>query len=168
MTPRVLGSAAVAMLVAGCGGGGGSGPGASTTPSRSDTVAVKQPQPKARSKPGARVRVVKSQFGRVVADRHGEALYLFDAESTREPSCYGDCAKAWPPFLTKGEPRAFEGADPKLLGTTRRRDGKLQVTYRGHPLYYYVSDSPGKILCQNVAEFGGTWLVVQPSGEPVS
>jgi predicted lipoprotein with Yx(FWY)xxD motif len=104
----------------------------------------------------------------VVADRHGEALYLFDAETGSRPRCYGACAKAWPPFLTKGGPRAFEGARAKLLGTTRRRDGRLQVTYRGHPLYYYVSDSPGRILCQDVEEFGGTWLVVQPSGLPVS
>ena len=53
------------------------------------------------------------------------------------------------------------------LGTVRRRDGRRQVTYAGHPLYYYVSDSPGRILCQSVNEFGGFWLVVKPSGAPV-
>jgi hypothetical protein len=56
----------------------------------------------------------------------------------------------------------------RLLGTTRRRDGNTQVTYRGHPLYYYVRDrKPGQILCQDVVEFGGTWLVVSPSGRAV-
>ena len=69
--------------------------------------------------------------------------------------------------MTKGRPRAGRGATQSKLGTTRRRDGSRQVTYAGQPLYYYVQDSPGNILCQNVDEFGGLWLVVKPSGEPV-
>jgi predicted lipoprotein with Yx(FWY)xxD motif len=113
---------------------------------------------------GAVVRVVDSQFGRVIADRSGEAFYLFDKEKARKSECYGECAKAWPPMLTEGKPRAGRGARPSLLGTTRRRDGKLQVTYAGHPLYYYQHDAPGKILCHDVAEFGGLWLVVKPNG----
>jgi predicted lipoprotein with Yx(FWY)xxD motif len=117
---------------------------------------------------GAVVRVVSSQFGRVVADRRGEALYLFDKEQGERSRCYGECAKAWPPLLAKGKPRAGGGANRGLLGTTRRRDGKRQVTYAGHPLYYYVDDSPGQILCHNVAEFGGLWLVVKPNGTAVS
>ena len=61
------------------------------------------------------------------------------------------------------------GADRKLIGTTRRRDGRRQVTYRGHPLYYYASDrKPGQVTCQNVAEYGGTWLVVAPSGNAIT
>jgi predicted lipoprotein with Yx(FWY)xxD motif len=116
---------------------------------------------------GARLKIVESRFGRVVADRHGEALYLFDKEQKGRAECYGTCARAWPPMLTKGKPVAGDGARQRLLGTTRRRDGKLQVTYRGQPLYYYVADSPGQILCQNVDEFGGLWLVVQPNGRPV-
>jgi predicted lipoprotein with Yx(FWY)xxD motif len=67
-----------------------------------------------------------------------------------------------------GKPRAGAGVNARLLGTTRRRDGSLQVTYAGRPLYYYVGDrEPGQILCQNVFEFGGLWLVVRPSGAPV-
>ena len=64
--------------------------------------------------------------------------------------------------------RAGDGARKGLLGTTRRRNGKLQVTYAGHPLYYYKDDSPGRILCHNVEEFGGLWLVVKPNGSAVS
>ncbi len=75
---------------------------------------------------------------------------------------------AWPPLLAKGKPRAGDGARKGLLGTTRRRDGRLQVTYAGHPLYYYVEDAPGRILCHNVDEFGGLWLVVKPNGSAVS
>ena len=70
-------------------------------------------------------------------------------------------------MLTDGGPRAGAGLDPKLLGTTERDDGSTQVTYNGHPLYYYVDDPPGEVLCQNVDEFGGLWLVVKPSGDAV-
>ena len=115
---------------------------------------------------GPKLTVVDSEFGQVVADRKGEALYLFDRERKGRSECYGACARAWPPVLAKGKPRAGAGADPSLLGTTRRRNGKLQVTYDGQPLYYYVGDSPGTILCHDVDEFGGTWLVIQPNGDP--
>jgi predicted lipoprotein with Yx(FWY)xxD motif len=114
---------------------------------------------------GTRIKVVSSDYGTVIADGKGEAFYLFDAEETERPECYAACAKAWPPVLTKGNPRAGTGAKASMLGTTTRRNGKLQVTYAGHPLYYYVADSPGTILCHDVPEFGGTWLVVQPNGQ---
>jgi predicted lipoprotein with Yx(FWY)xxD motif len=110
---------------------------------------------------------VASQFGRVVADRGGQAFYLFDKEQRAKSECYGDCAKAWPPVLTKGRPVAGRGVHARLLGTTRRRDGRRQLTYRGRPVYYYISDAPGRILCQDVTEFGGRWLVIRPDGTPV-
>lgn len=114
---------------------------------------------------GKQVKVVSSQYGRVIADRKGEAFYLFDKEDGKRSECYGACAKAWPPVLTKGKPKAGAGAKQGLLGTTKRRNGKLQVTYAGQPLYYYVDDSPGTILCHDVEEFGGLWLVVKPNGK---
>jgi predicted lipoprotein with Yx(FWY)xxD motif len=117
---------------------------------------------------GKLIKVVGSEYGRVIADGRGEAFYLFDKESTKKSKCYGECARAWPPVLTKGRPRAGKGAKAKLLGTTKRTNGKLQATYAGQPLYYYVDDSPGTILCQDVSEFGGLWLVVKPSGAPVT
>jgi predicted lipoprotein with Yx(FWY)xxD motif len=112
----------------------------------------------------ATVRAVHSQFGTILADGRGQAFYLFDREHSSRSECEGACAKAWPPVLTSGPPVPGKGARAKLLGTTRRRDGTRQVTYRGHPLYYYVDDSPGHVLCQNVREFGGLWLVIRPSG----
>jgi predicted lipoprotein with Yx(FWY)xxD motif len=114
---------------------------------------------------GALVKVVSSEYGRVIADGRGEAFYLFDKEDTKRTECYGGCAEAWPPVLTKGRPKAGSGARQGLLGTTKRRNGKLQVTYAGQPLYYYVEDSPGTILCHDVEEFGGLWLVVKPNGK---
>jgi predicted lipoprotein with Yx(FWY)xxD motif len=118
-------------------------------------------------RPGKKLRVVSSSYGRVVADGRGEALYLFDRDRNKRSRCYGECARAWPPVLTRGRPRSGKGVKARLLGTAKRKNGRLQVTYRNHPLYYYVADAPGRILCQNVDEFGGLWLVVEPSGNPV-
>jgi predicted lipoprotein with Yx(FWY)xxD motif len=101
-------------------------------------------------------------------DVSGQPIYLFDAEATSRPECYGECAEAWPPVLTKGKPRAEGGVRPDLLGTTRRRDGSTQITYAGHPLYFYAHEGKYQVLCHNVDEFGGTWLVVKPNGNPAS
>jgi predicted lipoprotein with Yx(FWY)xxD motif len=116
---------------------------------------------------GPIVKVVSSQYGPVVADGRGEALYLFASERSSRSKCYGACTQRWPPVLVNGTPRAGVGAHSRLLGTTRRTDGKAQLTYAGHPLYYYAGDAPGRILCQGVDEFGGLWLVVRRSGKPV-
>jgi predicted lipoprotein with Yx(FWY)xxD motif len=116
----------------------------------------------------ATVKVAESRFGRMLVDGRGLSLYLFTRDPRGRSRCYGDCAKAWPPLLTDGAPRAGSGARKRLLGTTKRRSGKLQVTYRGHPLYYYVGETrAGQVLCQGVVEFGGTWLVVSPSGRAI-
>ena len=117
---------------------------------------------------GTAIRVVDSQYGRILAARRGQAVYLFDKETSERSRCYGACAKAWPPVLTKGRPVAGKGAKSSLLGTARRRDGKKQVTYDGQPLYYYVADAPGRVLCHDVEEFGGTWLVLRSNGKAVS
>ena len=110
-----------------------------------------------------------TRFGRVLFDGRGRALYAFTRDRRGGPSrCYGACAAAWPVYFAKGRLRAGTGLKQSLIGTTRRRDGRLQLTYNGWPLYYYVGDRrPGQILCQNVREFGGLWLVVRPSGQLV-
>lgn len=114
------------------------------------------------------VKVMNTRYGRMLFDGKGRALYLFTREQTSRARCYGDCAVAWPPFIARGTPTATNGAKGSLLGTTLRRNGKRQVTYRGHPLYYYVSDrKPGQVTCQNVEEFGGLWLVVSPGGRAI-
>jgi predicted lipoprotein with Yx(FWY)xxD motif len=117
---------------------------------------------------GIHISVRSSQYGRVLRDGSDRAIYLFTHDRSTPSTCYGACATAWPPVLTKGAPAAGSGLSARLLGTTSRRDGTLQVTYGGHPLYYYVSDKPGQILCQNAEEFGGTWLVVSPRGTAVT
>jgi predicted lipoprotein with Yx(FWY)xxD motif len=117
--------------------------------------------------PGITIATGDSQFGEILFDGSDQVIYLFDKESTSNSECYGDCAAAWPPVLTDGEPQADGGVEAKLLGTTERDDGSTQVTYGGHPLYYYVDDPVGEVLCHNVEEFGGLWLVVEPGGDAV-
>ena len=141
---------------------------ADTAPAAPTAAATSAPAPaRAARKKGTTVKVVNSRYGRVLADGRGEAFYLFARETSNESLCYGACAKNWPPVIAKGTPHAGPGGHGHLIGVTRRRDGKLQLTYAGHPLYYYVGDSPGRILCQAVNEFGGLWLVVRPNGKPV-
>ena len=117
----------------------------------------------AAAKPTLTVR--GSDYGKILFDGRGYVLYAFTKDTKGGSACYGDCARAWPPYLAKGPLRVPAGLDSKKLGTTRRTDGKLQVTYAGRPLYYYVGDGgPGVIRCQNVFEYGGDWLVLRASG----
>jgi predicted lipoprotein with Yx(FWY)xxD motif len=114
------------------------------------------------------VQAHSSQFGRVLFDQRGFVLYGFTADARTASRCYGACARAWPPLLVKGSAKALKGIDRRKLGSVARRNGARQVSYAGHPLYYYVGDTkPGQILCQNVREYGGLWLVVSPSGKLV-
>ena len=124
--------------------------------------------PNAMSSPGAdRVIVTAkpSRFGRILFDGRGFVLYAFTKDPRGRSVCTGACAKAWPPYIVRSAPQAGAGVRRNLLGTTRRADGRVQVAYNGRPLYYYVGDrAPGQILCQNVSEFGGLWLVARPNG----
>ena len=118
--------------------------------------------------PRVTVAVGKSAYGPVLFDGRGYVLYAFTRDRPGRSTCGGACAKAWPPYILRGPQRAGAGAKGSLISTTRRADGSRQVTYAGRPLYHYVGDrKPGQILCQNVLEFGGLWLVVRGSGAPV-
>ena|SRR5436309_15227949 len=113
----------------------------------------------------AALSVRSSAYGRILFDGRGKALYAFTRDPRGRSACKGPCAAVWPPFVVRTPPQPGSGISAKLVGTTRRADGTLQVTYAGRPLYYYVGDrKPGEVRCQNVSEFGGVWLVVRPSG----
>jgi hypothetical protein len=150
-----------AALAAGCGNDGEGDTEASRPPERpqSDVQSVGDVRDDLAGRPAARqgplVKLRQSQFGRVLFSGRDQAIYLF----TRD--------KAWPPFYAKGRPRAGKGVRQSLLGTVERRDGRRQVTYNGHPLYFYAHEGPRQVLCQNVEEFGGLWLVVKADGRPV-
>jgi predicted lipoprotein with Yx(FWY)xxD motif len=177
---RVLAIAAVlaSFALAAC-GGDDEDSGATTTPgaaAESEAASAEKPASadkgsaggeEQKTATGTTIEVADSQYGSILFDSDQQAIYLFDKETSDTSECYGDCAAAWPPVLTDGDPQAGNGIDAKLLGTTERDDGSAQVTYGGHPLYYYVDDGPGQVLCHNVEEFGGLWLVITPSGDAV-
>jgi predicted lipoprotein with Yx(FWY)xxD motif len=164
----------IAAILLGCGGatGGdqtvsGSGAGALDVSANDPTASSSEASPASAPPRGPQLKLVSSDYGRILANGRGRAVYLFTADSRRHSNCYGACARAWPPYLVKRAPVAGKRVRAKLLGTTRRSDGRRQVTYAGHPLYYYVGDSPGRVLCQDVEEYGGHWYVVRRTGHAV-
>jgi predicted lipoprotein with Yx(FWY)xxD motif len=114
----------------------------------------------------ARVTVRSTEYGKALFGPSGKVLYAFGADRGSTSHCYGVCATAWPPLLTTGTPIAGPGVQTKLLGTTKRKNGALQVTYNRHPLYYYSGDKVGKVMCQHANMHGGLWLVIKPNGQP--
>src|SRR6185436_20218019 len=115
---------------------------------------------------GATVNVGQNDtLGSFLVDDKGMTLYLFTKDSPNTSVCYDKCATAWPPLLTTGDPVAGEGADASMLGTTKRTDGSIQVTYNGWPLYYYEKDkAAGDVTGQDV---GDVWFVVSAEGDKV-
>ena len=114
---------------------------------------------------GPLVKLRDSQFGPVIFNGRDQAAYLFTRDRGGKSRCYGECAVAWPPFYARGKPRAGRGVKKSLLGTVARRSGRRQVTYAGQPLYFYAHDPKGEVLCNDIAEFGGTWFAVTPQGK---
>jgi predicted lipoprotein with Yx(FWY)xxD motif len=108
------------------------------------------------------VTVHTSSYGQILFDKRGFALYAFTRDKAGTSNCAGTCAKRWPPYVVAAKVKAG------LVGTIRRADGRIQVTYGGRPLYFYVGDrKPGQVFCQNVTEFGGVWLVLRKTAKLV-
>ena len=111
------------------------------------------------------IGVATTPLGKIVVDSRGRSLYLFEADHKGKSACYGACAKAWPPVLVIGKPKAGPGARTALVGVLHRKDGKEQVTYRGHPLYRFYKDTKsGQVKGQGLDFFGGEWYVLTPAG----
>jgi predicted lipoprotein with Yx(FWY)xxD motif len=119
---------------------------------------------------GTAVTTVHTSLGTVLAAGPKRlTVYLFAADTGAASTCSGACAQAWPPVTTSGAPKAEGGAVAGDLGTTTRSDGTKQLTYKGHPLYYYVSDSQsGETTGQGVNSFGAPWYVLSPSGSEIN
>jgi predicted lipoprotein with Yx(FWY)xxD motif len=106
--------------------------------------------------------------GKVLVGANGRTLYLFTADKGAKSVCYGQCATYWPPLIA-GKPTAGAGLHRSKLGTTKRKDGKLQVTYNGHPLYYFAVDKKaGDTKGQGYVHFGGAWWTVSAGGAKVT
>lgn len=110
----------------------------------------------------------ESPYGSYLVDRSGRPLYMFTPDSEQRSACSGACARAWPPVTTKGTPVATGSLDAKKLGTIERPSGRRQVTYAGHPLYYYARDEGGaKPMGQDIRSFGGEWYLLSPDGQVI-
>ncbi len=150
-----------ALIIGGCGSsgsGGGYGSGGEST-----QAASTEP-----SGAGAAVVSVASVpgLGRVLVDSKGFTLYDFHKDKGAKSACYGACAGVWPPLVTDGAPQSENGATTSKLGTTKRKDGTMQVTYAGHPLYTYEADTkPGDAKGNDFSSYGAEWYALQPSGE---
>ncbi len=157
------------LALAGCGDDDDSNPGDTTPPKE---AAATKPEtatkPDAAAAPagrGATITIGESDFGSMLFDSNQQAIYIFEKDPKGGTVCYGECAEDWPPVFTEGEPKAGKGVRDSLLGTVKRRDGRLQVTYAGKPLYFYAHEEPGVVLCHNVNKNGGLWWVVGPDGK---
>jgi predicted lipoprotein with Yx(FWY)xxD motif len=117
----------------------------------------------------AKVGVRTTKLGKILVNSKGVTLYLFEKDKKGKSACSGACAKAWPPLLTKGKPKASGGASAAKLGTTKRSDGTTQVTYNGHPLYTFIMDAkkPGRTAGQGIDAFGAEWYVVGTNGKAI-
>ena len=120
------------------------------------------------AKANAVVSSTRSELGRILVDQRGRTLYLFEKDTTGRSACKGGCAAYWPPLLTTGKPRAATGVHAALLGTTKRADGTLQVTYAHHPLYTFALDTKaGLTKGQGSNAYGADWYAVSTSGASI-
>ena len=175
--------ALLAVVIAGCGGGdstsggggvygGGGGESTEETSSSESSSGGRYgggEKTTASAESGA-VGVVKAakvgDLGTIIVDSEGLTLYDFHKDKVGTSACYCACAGAWPPLLTEGEPKAEAGAMASQLGTTKRKDGTVQVTYAGWPLYTYAGDkSPGEANGNDFSQFGAQWYALLPNGE---
>ena len=177
--------AVLAVAIAGCGGGdstngggvygGGGGGGETTGETSSETSSGGrygnseggEKNTASGAGGGGVVKAAKvGDLGTIIVSSEGMTLYDFHKDKGGTSACYGACAGAWPPLLTEGEPKAEAGAMASQLGTTKRKDGTVQVTYGGWPLYTYVGDQkPGEANGNDIDQFGAEWYALQPNGE---
>lgn len=155
---------AVLALLAACTTGPGSLPASSSTPSGSTSTITTVPSATVPPFEEVTLALGAGPLGDHLVDGSGRSLYLFDLDDERTSTCVEACAERWPPLL--GDPKADPGVDQALLGNAERPNGAIQVTYAGHPLYYYSGDAnPGDTEGQG---FNDVWFLVSPSGEPLT
>jgi predicted lipoprotein with Yx(FWY)xxD motif len=176
-SPLAVGAvaSAVALLAAGCGGGGSSS-------TKSTNAASNSPYPETQtsstaasttgstSTPAGSAVLVVSKHNKdntiLAAGPKRLTVYLFEGDHGTTSACTGTCTQVWPPVTTTGAPAARGAALTADLGTITRSDGTKQVTYKGHPLYFYAKDKDGgDAYGQGVKSFGADWYVLRPSGE---
>lgn len=163
----ILALAAI-LAMAGCGDSGSNSGGGAYGAGGEKTNTAKTEPASGETGGASVVAVAKSpQLGTaILVDSKGFTLYDFHKDKGAKSACYGACAGIWPPLTTSGAPQATKGAAAGKLGTTKRSDGTVQVTYAGHPLYTYAADTkPGEAKGNDFSSFGAQWYALTPNGE---
>jgi predicted lipoprotein with Yx(FWY)xxD motif len=174
MTPwiaRAAAAAGIGLLAAACSSGSSTstpGPATSSPASSSPAAAAPSSSPAATGAATVSLTAISGIPGQALVGSNGRTLYLFQADKNGTSACSGACAAAWPPDIVTGTPQAGSGVSQALLGTITRADGTLQLTYNGHPLYYFTADTAaGTARGQAVKAFGAEWYVVSASGSKI-
>jgi predicted lipoprotein with Yx(FWY)xxD motif len=161
---------AVALVAAGCGGGDSNSGSAYGGKGGGGASASKQASSEEGGETAGGDGIVSAakvgDLGTVLVTSEGLTLYDFHKDKGSQSACYGACAAAWPPLLTEGNPQAQGPAERSMLGTTKRKDGTVQVTYNGWPLYTYAGDQgPGEANGNDISQYGAQWYALLPNGE---
>ncbi len=160
----IVSGLAVVLAVAACGSSSSTTQTSNASASSSSSTAASSS-----SASGVRVDMAKGSVGDYLTGPGGRAVYVWAADSTGKSSCSGQCATTWPPLTTTGAAGAGSGVIASHVGTITRSDGAKQVTYMGHPLYYYAGDTgAGSTNGQGSNNFGAKWWLVSPSGAPIT
>jgi predicted lipoprotein with Yx(FWY)xxD motif len=160
----VTGIALSALTIAACGSSGSST--ANQTKADNGGAAASAPSSGASS---ATVDLATTGLGTILVDSQGRTLYLFQADAGAKSACSGACAAAWPPLVTTGKPTGGSGVNRSLLGTSKRANGAVQVSYHGHPLYLFNGDTAsGQTNGQGSTGFGALWYVLSPAGNEIT
>ena len=166
------GAAAIGLLAAACSSSSSSPASSATSSPASSPATAYASSPastgQASTTAAISLHAISGIPGKALVGSSGRAIYLFEADKSGTSACTGACAAAWPPVTVTGTPRAGSGVSQALLGTIKRPDGTTQVTYNGHPLYYYAGDTgAGAAKGQGSKAFGAGWYVVNASGSKI-
>jgi predicted lipoprotein with Yx(FWY)xxD motif len=168
--PLILGCfAATVAVLAGCGSSSSTTSSSASAPAAAATTAATTSSASASSGSGELIATKHSNLGTILAAGPKKmTVYLFEADKSGKSACSGACAEAWPPVTTSGAAKVAGAADSADLGTTMRSDGTEQVTYKGHPLYFFVKDKDrGDADGEGSKAFGAGWYVMKPSGAKI-
>lgn len=159
-------SVALVVVICGCGGGDGTAEEVAeeTAPRKTTSTVSSKPDRPKKGSWGVVFGAQSEKLGIILFDLSGHTLYRFAGDKGPASSCYGACAKAWPPALTEGKIRA-EDVPRKLVGTSKRKDGTIQLTFDGHPLYTHRGDPQGDTSASGTTAFGAKWFALRRNGE---
>jgi predicted lipoprotein with Yx(FWY)xxD motif len=167
-TVGAIAGVGIALVVAACGSSAATTTSSSAAPAATATSSASSTAAPVSAK-GIAISTASGSHGVYLTGASGRAIYLWEADAKGMSSCAGACAKVWPPVTTDGTPSAGKGVTASDLGTITRSDGTKQVTYMGHPLYYFVSDtSAGSTTGEGSDGFGAKWWLVAPSGSAIT